>query len=420
MDLKSRGNPRSPHTGFKIVPERLCPGDILLLTDPKGPMSWAIALATGGHFSHAAICMKPPLFVEAHDPGVSVFHVGRFFVRDPKRIRILRLDVNQVPDAETKAKAAALYARGLRTEAYDWDGALRSKLPGPASKDGFFCSQLVAEAYRRAGHPLMPGDRPSHKITPADIERAAKLGADLKDVTDEVLVRINLPPNHGLRILDGPFSSQLTPAHEHDQALRLVTEIVADALAERGWLERGGQRPTNFLEARDSFLIARSWSRGDEIDAIFAESLAKHADPVLEKHKASVLEELEMPLPDLTEEDLPQDEESLRYAAFTLAGEINSTKQRLGESAAYIACAQEMTARGGPTRTLEASMTYEETLNEIAHLKIKRLRECLRLLRDHAFGEDWLEPGEFAQISSLADEELAPGEEPFVVVLGGR
>ncbi len=155
-------------------------GDILLsTTDAKA--SEAIRVVTG-QFSHAAVCVEPPVFVEAVTrTGVRVFNVVGLAAKKRPMVCVMRL---RKPDAQLTAFARTAHrylARRYFTE------GLKRFVPGhpnvPNPDRAFFCSQLVATVYAKAGLPLVARLRPE-QIHPGHICKSDLL----RDVSDEVLI----------------------------------------------------------------------------------------------------------------------------------------------------------------------------------------------------------------------------------------
>jgi hypothetical protein len=93
---------------FAVIGDALLPGDVLLTTNPKSPLSFAIRKATKSPYSHAIICVNPPWCVESIGYGVLRFMINRFLLTEKENIRVFRLK-----DRDTradKAQAAANYA----------------------------------------------------------------------------------------------------------------------------------------------------------------------------------------------------------------------------------------------------------------------------------------------------------------------
>lgn len=153
---KSSLSKRPSSTVFLFDPDRMVLGDIVLERGTNAG-SALIAAVTGGAFSHALIWVGGD-FIEAMPDGVRSLSFARVPVIEPSNWRLLRAK----PENLEIAKNAADQARSMVFRGYDTEGAIRTvfgprKEPVPTAR---FCSQLVAEAYLRAGLELLPGSRP--------------------------------------------------------------------------------------------------------------------------------------------------------------------------------------------------------------------------------------------------------------------
>lgn len=158
---------KSTQAIYLFDPVHLVPGDIVLERG-RGVSSTIIAAATGGSFSHALIWVGSD-FVEAMPGGVRNLSFARVPVTVPANWALLRAK----PEHQSISAAAANAARGMVFESYDSAGAVMTQIGGrQGARPGTrFCSQLIAEAYRRAGMDLVPGRRPE-QITPNMLLRA--------------------------------------------------------------------------------------------------------------------------------------------------------------------------------------------------------------------------------------------------------
>lgn len=166
--------PQPPHDKRWIFDEtRLRPGDVVL-ERAEGKQSDLIAAATGGEYSHALILVDGGDFIEAVQGGSRTISVVRVLVDDPSRWRALRyIGHGQGQGSATIAGAAVVHARNLVFRPYNLKGAIASVTPlRPGTAAALFCSQLVAEAYRRAGASGF--DHPD-RITPASLETSKAL-----------------------------------------------------------------------------------------------------------------------------------------------------------------------------------------------------------------------------------------------------
>ena len=145
---------------------RTQPGDIILTGSPTGKNSRVIRGWTGSDFSHAGICFDSGVFVEALGMGVRRFNLARMATRSLKNVRFLRLK-DEIPDREKITKKAGSKAEQYLTQGYWLSGALKSLLNASRKEhtSSFFCSHLVAHAYREVGLEILP-DRMAEDVYP--------------------------------------------------------------------------------------------------------------------------------------------------------------------------------------------------------------------------------------------------------------
>lgn len=145
---------------WRIDRHALQPGDVLLEAGAT-LFGAAIRKADHGAYSHALMWVGNTDFVEAVGGGSRVISFARVLITRPERWLLLRH-----PDADL-ARAAAVEARNLAHKRYSLPKAVGTKLPvrPSTSPTSLFCSHLVAEAYARAGVPLIPR-KAAAKVTP--------------------------------------------------------------------------------------------------------------------------------------------------------------------------------------------------------------------------------------------------------------
>ncbi|MCX6901836.1 MAG: YiiX/YebB-like N1pC/P60 family cysteine hydrolase [Verrucomicrobia bacterium] len=153
-------------------------GDVILSTQPKDPVSWSIRFVTDSIISHAAIYVGGGFLVEAVREGVRLVHSRRFLFPSRQQVRVLR----HKTATETILQDAAAHAKALVYRPYSVKKALSSlfSFTFPDS-EGRFCSELVAESFRRTVKPLAVSGNPE-KITPAQLLECT----DFSDQTDDL------------------------------------------------------------------------------------------------------------------------------------------------------------------------------------------------------------------------------------------
>jgi uncharacterized protein YycO len=174
--------PVSNRTVYAFDTSKLRRGDILLSTHSTSVTSKFIRFVTRSRYSHAAICFDSPFFIEAVGTGVSYFHIGKYFVKDKKRIAILRLK-NSSKRRSTIAESAAEESSFFVGKKYSIFGYIQLQKQKPRSlANTTFCSHLVANCYAIAGLYLLP-HKALHRVSPNDLTKSGLL----EDVTNQVL-----------------------------------------------------------------------------------------------------------------------------------------------------------------------------------------------------------------------------------------
>jgi hypothetical protein len=189
---------------YVLDPRKMEVGDIVLITERGSLEDLVIRLFSDGHYSHAAICTQVGLLIEATTAkdgsgGVRRTSVMRFLADKQLSMRVLRLREN-VPNRRVIAGEAALQAELMLHRRYWMNGACLSVIyknlndffPGvipPNKHQGFFCSHLVAEAYKLAHMDLLgPGVLPEHTL-PNEFLNSTSACSKLQEVTHEVVQR---------------------------------------------------------------------------------------------------------------------------------------------------------------------------------------------------------------------------------------
>jgi hypothetical protein len=163
-------------------------GDIVLERG-TGTVSAIVAGVTGGRFSHALIWVGTG-FIEAVPDGVRALSFARVPIVDRDRWLLLR----PLQDHFGIGERAAEETSRMVYKGYDAEGALRTVLGSrpAAAPTRLFCSQLVAEAYHRAGLDLLPSKRPE-EVTPNMLAQS------------ECLRRVELPLRRSDEVISGPY-----------------------------------------------------------------------------------------------------------------------------------------------------------------------------------------------------------------------
>ncbi|VTS05409.1 YiiX/YebB-like N1pC/P60 family cysteine hydrolase [Tuwongella immobilis] len=157
-------------------------GDILLFQS-NGFMSGTTKLFTNGYYNHAAMYVGDGMIVHAIPGGVKMEKLSDYVSRDSGLQRIMTIRVPNLSDFERgKMRTFLMDQVGKR---YNYDGALRVTMndtPGMAiynwATDGspvrndYYCSQLVAAAFKHIGRPVGK----SMEQSPGDLSELVKDG----------------------------------------------------------------------------------------------------------------------------------------------------------------------------------------------------------------------------------------------------
>lgn len=203
---------------WHLDPDRLLAGDVLLERD-SGVKSKAIVKVDRGDFSHALMWLGTTDLIEAVGQGARVISFMRVIIENPEQWLLLRFADSQA------SMRASVEARNIAHKGYDLKGALNTKLglrlkPDPAK---LFCSQLVAEAYQRAGVALVTGIA-ADMVTPAMLQQQsvlAPMAAPLREIPAEHLAEAEA-------FLDRDEAYESSPMWKEMIAAREAVEAVKD------------------------------------------------------------------------------------------------------------------------------------------------------------------------------------------------
>ena len=204
---------------YVLDPEKVLVGDIVLTTGDRWT-SWTIRTITRSPFSHAAICTRRDMLVEAQPTGVTRALVGATCSPTTENLAVLRLRPGLSP-VDKFGLQVADYAESFYGRAYSVRGALASPFPGEGPTGAaLFCSQLVVEAYRSVGVDLLPGLEPN-KVVPG-----ALIGSEaLVNVTESAVRVVRRADSvlEYLTLLDGPAMG--IPHKEMDMNRRVAERV---------------------------------------------------------------------------------------------------------------------------------------------------------------------------------------------------
>ncbi|HZZ93014.1 MAG TPA: hypothetical protein VFE23_10650 [Usitatibacter sp.] len=154
---------RKPETIYALDPSKLRVNDVVLTSD-FGFKRSVIRAATNSDFSHAAICTRDYMLLEAVPDGIS--RISPIGVCAPKIEWICVLRPRNEAIIKQTALTIAEAAESLYGRRYSVIGAIGTVIPFlPRDDEGHFCSQLVALAFEKCGICLVPG-KTAYEVTP--------------------------------------------------------------------------------------------------------------------------------------------------------------------------------------------------------------------------------------------------------------
>lgn len=161
---------------WRFDPDALRPGDVVLEAGASA-QGRVIRAIESGRYSHALFWLGDGDFIEAVGIGARIISFKRVIVEDRADWAVLRL-----ADDGVVGQTAAKEARNLAHLRYDLRGALGTKIGFLRREDRtrLFCSQLVAQAYQKAGFALVDGQQPN-AITPKMLHTSSKLAVITPD-----------------------------------------------------------------------------------------------------------------------------------------------------------------------------------------------------------------------------------------------
>ena len=204
--------------------------DDIILTSDFGTIPFGIRKFTKSDFSHAALCTKPAMLLEAVRDGVLRRSVIGTFAPRLEWIRILR------PKKPLPVNAQGLrvrdYAESLYGRAYTCRGAIASLFPilGPAEDGSVFCSQVIAQAFLDYCVSLLLGKIPS-QIYPGKLLDSH----ELMDVTADCVRTLGSVSNPNLykEIVDTASQELLgTEMQMNRQAFEAIRKELGDTVPE--------------------------------------------------------------------------------------------------------------------------------------------------------------------------------------------
>ena len=156
--------------GVCIDARSLAKGDIVVSTT-KALLSDFIRIGTASVVSHAALYAGGEFVIEAIGAGVTRRTIEEALADDALAVAYRHPNIK-----DSVADNIVVFAAAQVGKPYDTRGAMMSpdpilcRLAGPRPST-FYCSKLIAEAYRQAGLPL--STEPSQCVTPQDVVEVA-------------------------------------------------------------------------------------------------------------------------------------------------------------------------------------------------------------------------------------------------------
>lgn len=154
----------------------------ILLYKGKGFTSWLIQVFTGSDYNHVAVVVDPRLFLAiesntGHQSGVRAL--------DLRQLNFKEIDIFRVKSTDAYDRAEAVsYLVGRLGSHYDWAGVIWLGLLKTLSlltfitwkpfnyfqkQKDYFCSELVYEAFAKAGLDIVPQVDAADITSPGDI-----------------------------------------------------------------------------------------------------------------------------------------------------------------------------------------------------------------------------------------------------------
>lgn len=248
---------KSEEVIFALRPDSILVGDIIL-TSAAAVISYAIRRFTESDLSHAAICTRPGMLLEATGTGVLRRSAIGTYATRIDWIRVLRPKKPLAPNVHGLGIAEC--AESIYGHEYSVRGALACHFPvfGGSEDGGVFCSQLVAQAYLLYGLPLLLGKSPS-QINPGMLLKSS----ELSDVTNSCIRRLGSVSDADVYKLVVETATQELPIVEMRMNRRAF-----DAIQER----LGGRLPEQ-VQSLPELIIWLSASSSSDV--------VKRSDPVI-------------------------------------------------------------------------------------------------------------------------------------------
>jgi len=171
---------------YALCPDKIQVNDIVL-TAQCGGVSELVRYLTNSDYSHASLCTRPGMLIEAVQVGVLRSSVIETFAERKEWIKVLR--PKTVLKENKDGYTVSYYAEKNYGHSYALKGAIGSRFDKIHlnSEKGIFCSQLIAKAYKEYGLDLLPST-PHAKVYPALLLKSE----ELIDVSEVCIRKIDL------------------------------------------------------------------------------------------------------------------------------------------------------------------------------------------------------------------------------------
>ncbi len=159
-------------TGMSELEKILTAGDVIVIEGKTPLVSGGIKLITNSQWSHSSMCIGDNYTIESDWGGVQINHIRKFNRYNYCVYRHKQATVSDIEEAIEWSKKQI----GKRYDFWGMFGIVFSKLRPIKDnklddKNLYWCSELIADAYRIAGLEVCDG-KETWEISPADFARS--------------------------------------------------------------------------------------------------------------------------------------------------------------------------------------------------------------------------------------------------------
>jgi len=213
---------------YALRPERVQAGDVVL-TSSQHLISSGIRVGTQSQFSHAALCTRQGMLLEATLTGVMRYPILGVYATRREWLKVLRPTRPMTVDQQAEL---TIYAEGLYGRGYSILGALLSPfgVTSAITSTGIFCSQLAARAYAELGRPIVLGLDPN-SVTPAALAASPELD-DVSDKCVRVVTSVEPIYEHIIQASENaPHSDEMRMNRQVFKAIRTaIGEVLPESI----------------------------------------------------------------------------------------------------------------------------------------------------------------------------------------------